>query len=259
MNIVIAATFTDALARLPAAEQKAAKTSAFDLQTNPQHPGLQMHRIDNSRDPHFWSARVNADLRIIIHKTPASLLLAYVDHHDKAYAWAERRRIEAHPTTGAIQIVEVRERVEELPPFTPRPAAGPFAKLSEADLLGVGVPADWLADVRMTGEDSFLDVAPHLPAEAAEALLQFATTGVFRKAAPVEKPADPYAHADAMRRFRVVENLAELAQALDAPWEKWLVYLHPSQRDFVERSFSGPARVAGSAGTGMSIGAQYWV
>ena len=253
MNIIIAATFTDALARLPAAEQKAAKTSAFDLQTNPQHPGLQMHRIDKSRDTNFWSARVNADLRIIVHKTSASLMLAYVDHHDKAYAWAERRRIEAHPTTGAIQIVEVRERVEDLPLFTPKPAAGPFARLADDDLLSVGVPADWLADVRAASEDSFLDLAPHLPAEAAEALLQLATTGVFRKPAPAPKPADPFAHSDALRRFRVVENLAELAQALDAPWEKWLVYLHPSQRDFVERAFNGPARVAGSAGTGKTV------
>jgi len=253
LNIIIAATFTDALACLTAAEQKATKTSAFDLQTSPQHPGLQMHRIDKSRDTNFWSARVNADLRIIVHKTPASLMLAYVDHHDRAYAWAERRRIEAHPTTGAIQIVEVRERVEELAPFAPKPSAGPFGKLSDADLLSVGVPSDWLADVRAASEDSFLDLAPHLPVEASEALLQLATTGVFRKPAPATKPADPFTHTDALRRFRVVENLAELAQALDAPWEKWLVYLHPTQRDFVERTFSGPARVAGSAGTGKTV------
>jgi hypothetical protein len=41
-----------------------------------------MHRIDKSRDPNFWSVRVNADVRIILHKTETSLLLAYVDHHD---------------------------------------------------------------------------------------------------------------------------------------------------------------------------------
>jgi hypothetical protein len=110
----IAATFTSALARLEAAEQKAAKTTAFDLQMDPGAPGLHFHRIERSRDPHFWSIRVSGNVRIIIHKTEASLLLAYVGHHDDAYAWAERRRIEAHPRTGAIQIVEVRERVEEL-------------------------------------------------------------------------------------------------------------------------------------------------
>ena len=39
----------------------------------------------------------------------------------------------------------------------------------------------------------------------------------------------------------------ELEQALAFPWEKWGVFLHPSQRALVERSFSGPARVAGRA------------
>ena len=108
-------------------------------------------------------------------------LIAYVDHHDDAYAWAQRRRIEAHPTTGAIQIVEIRERVEEamlpaapqLPfPDAPVSALRLFAKLTEAELLSIGVPTDWLADVSTATEDSFLDIAAHLPGEAAEALLQ---------------------------------------------------------------------------------------
>ena len=254
MEFRIADTFTDSLARLPAPEQKAVKTSAFDLQTNPENPGLQLHRIDNSKDRNFWSVRVNRDIRIIVHKTEASMLLAYVDHHHKAYAWAERRRIEAHPKTGAVQIVEVRERVEELPLFAPRaPAAAPapFARLSDEELLSMGAPADWLGDIRAASEDSFLEIAPRLPAEAAEALLQFATTGLLARPAPV--PADPYAHPDALRRFRIVENVEELAQALDYSWDKWAIWLHPSQRDLVDKDFSGPARVAGSAGTGKTV------
>ena len=258
MEIRIADTFTDALGRLSAADQKAVKTSAFDLQTNLQHPGLQMHRIDNSRDPNFWSVRVNAGVRIVLHKTEMSLLLAYVDHHDKAYAWAARRRIEAHPKTGAVQIVEVRERVEEIAPpvapvqarAAPRPGL-PFATLADDALLSVGVPMDWLADVRSASEDAFLELAPHLPAEASESLLQFATTGVLARPGPAT--ANPYAHPDALRRFRVIEDVKELAQALDSPWEKWMVYLHPSQREIVERDFAGPARVAGSAGTGKTV------
>src|SRR5262245_25780988 len=110
----IADTFTAALGRLTRDEQKAVKNSVFDLQTNPTMQGLQLHRIDASKDRNFWSVRVNSDIRIIVHKTAASLLIAYVDHHDDAYKWAERRRIEAHPKTGAVQIVEVRERVEEI-------------------------------------------------------------------------------------------------------------------------------------------------
>nr|WP_246317644.1 UvrD-helicase domain-containing protein [Hyphomicrobium methylovorum] len=37
------------------------------------------------------------------------------------------------------------------------------------------------------------------------------------------------------------------------PWEQWAIFLHPSQRAFVTRTFSGPARVAGSAGTGKTV------
>ncbi len=33
----------------------------------------------------------------------------------------------------------------------------------------------------------------------------------------------------------------------------WTVFLHPSQREIVERIFSGPAKVAGSAGTGKTV------
>jgi UvrD-like helicase family protein len=263
MEFRIADTFTDALAKLTAQEQRAAKTTAFDLQMDPSAPGLQFHRIDKSKDPNFWSIRVNRDLRIIVHKTAASFLLAYVDHHDDAYAWAARRRIEAHPKTGAIQIVEVRERVEEIAPSTPagaphiepipRVATRLFEALSADDLLGIGVPGDWITDIRQASEDRFFDIAGHLPAEAAEALLEYAATGILHRPAPPAVLADPFAHPDALRRFRMVENVEELQRALEYPWEKWTVFLHPSQREIVERDFDGPAHVAGSAGTGKTI------
>ncbi len=254
----IADTFTAALARLDGPSQKVAKTTAFDLQLNPTAPGLRFHRIDRSRDRNFWSIRAGSDIRIIVHKTEGSFLLAYVDHHDAAYAWAERRRIEAHPRTGAIQIVELRERVEDLPAVM-SPAGQPdqalrpiFATLSADQLLGIGVPPDWVADAQAATEDGFLALAQHLPAEAAEALLEYAGSG--RLPPPPALPtADPFAHPDTQRRFRVVENQAELAAALDAPWDRWIVFLHPAQQSTVERRFNGPARVSGSAGTGKTV------
>jgi superfamily I DNA/RNA helicase len=48
-------------------------------------------------------------------------------------------------------------------------------------------------------------------------------------------------------------NVAELEAALNFPWEKWTVFLHPEQRQWVERDYTGPARVSGSAGTGKTI------
>src|SRR5712692_7638768 len=114
MNFRIADTFTDSLARLTGEEQKAVKTTAFDLQLNPTNPGMSFHKLDKAKDKDFWSVRVSGDIRLIVHKTPGSLLLCYVAHHDKAYDWAERRRLETHPKTGAARLVEIRERVEEI-------------------------------------------------------------------------------------------------------------------------------------------------
>lgn len=267
MHTILADSFTASLTKLTNDEQKQVKLTAFDLQTDPDRPGLQMHRIDASKDPNFWSVRVNRDIRIIVHKTGDSVMLAYVNHHDDAYKWAERRRIETHPRTGALQIVEVRERIEEIglrpePPrqvelpfqVTSQPTASDlplFARLSSEDALSIGVPADWVPDVLEASEDRFFTLANHLPQEAAEALLDYAATGVLKKPASVDTA--PVAHPDAQRRFRILEGHEELAAALDQPFEKWAVFLHPSQRNLVERDYPGPVRVVGSAGTGKTV------
>jgi hypothetical protein len=110
-------------------------------------------------------------------------LLCYVGHHDKAYDWAQRRKLETHPKTGAAQLVEIRETVKEIVVPVPvyvqtEPDAVPeqtaerkalFAEMSDDELLGYGVPAEWLNDVKKATEDSLLIVADHLPAEASEA------------------------------------------------------------------------------------------
>lgn len=79
MDFRIADTFTDSLARLTGDEQKSVKTTAFDLQLNPASPGMSFHRIEKVRDRNFWSVRVGSDIRLIVHKSDASLLLCYVD------------------------------------------------------------------------------------------------------------------------------------------------------------------------------------
>jgi superfamily I DNA/RNA helicase len=128
-----------------------------------------------------------------------------------------------------------------------------FAGVSDDQLLSYGVPAEWLADVHNANEDTLLELAGHLPSEAAEALLNLATGATPWVAKPIVAGVDPFGHPDAQRRFRVMANVEELERALDYPWEKWAVFLHPAQRSLVERGYSGPARVAGSAGTGKTI------
>jgi mRNA-degrading endonuclease RelE of RelBE toxin-antitoxin system len=150
MEFRIADTFTDSLAKLAGDEQKAVKTAAFDLQLNPAHPSMQFHKLERPKDRRFWSIRVSSDVRLIVHRTGISLLLCYVGHHDDAYHWAERRKLETHPKTGAAQFVEVRETVQEIlvPKYVevaqasaPKPRL--FAEISKDDLLGFVASQCW--------------------------------------------------------------------------------------------------------------------
>jgi hypothetical protein len=210
MEFRIADTFTESLAQFTGEEQKAVKITAFDLQLHPSPPGMQWHKLDRACDPHFFSVRVSRNLRLIVHRTAASLLLCYVDHHDPAYRWAERRKLEIHPKTGAAQLVEIRETVQEIRIPTYVQAAQPappivllFEHVAEEALLSYGVPAEWLPDVRQANEDALLTLADHLPSEAAQALLELATGGTPQVAPPAVTDIDPFDHPDAQRRFRV--------------------------------------------------------
>jgi mRNA-degrading endonuclease RelE of RelBE toxin-antitoxin system len=49
--LAIADTFTGSLARLTAEEQKQVKTTAFDLQLNPEDPAHQFHRLQKAKNP----------------------------------------------------------------------------------------------------------------------------------------------------------------------------------------------------------------
>lgn len=262
-GFLISDTFTTSLAKLTGDEQKQVKTTAFDLQLNPANPGMSFHKVDKAKDPNFWSVRVSRDIRMIVHKTDSSLLLCYVDHHDKAYQWTARRKLERHPRTGAAQLVEIRETVQNIvvPSYSVAvetnsliPGAAPlFAGIADETLLAYGVPQEWLPDVRLADEDSLFLLTDHLPGEASEALLELATGGQPKLPVAADIDTDPFEHPDAQRRFRAMNDADDLALALDYPWDKWTVFLHPTQRALVEKDYNGPARVSGSAGTGKTV------
>lgn len=257
MEFRIADTFVDSLSKLTNEEQKAVKTTVFDLQVNPASPGMSFHKLDRAQDPNFASVRVSSDIRVIVHQSKNSLLICFVGHHDNAYHWAERRKLATHPTTGAAQLVEVRETVQEIviPNYVTedRPKPPLFAKFSNDDLLRYGVPPEWLGDVRVATEDNYLELTDHLPAEAAEALLELAVGGTPQTAPVPVTVTNPFDHPDALRRFRVMGDMEELVRALEYPWEKWSVFLHPEQRRFATGDYNGAARVSGSAGTGKTV------
>ena len=95
MRFHLARTFQKALDKLDSQSNALARQAALSFQLNPKHPSFKFHPLQKALDRNMWSFRVNRDIRIIVHHTKDRFALCYVDHHDDAYKWAERHRVEA--------------------------------------------------------------------------------------------------------------------------------------------------------------------
>ena len=254
MNFYLARTFTKALDNLDKQSAALAKRAALDFQIDPTQPGFKFHRIQNARDRNMWSFRINRDLRAIVHHENEAFILCYVDHHDEAYTWAERHKIEQHPTTGQTQIVEVVERTEVVTRTIYDDQTIVLPPLADAKpnlLLSIGVPPEWVDWVKAASESALLEHIDRFSEDVQHNIIELMTGGLVEPPALPELPAP--GELKPSREIVPIEDVDELERALNSPWEQWLVFLHPEQREVVHRSYSGAARVFGSAGTGKTI------
>ena len=284
-KMAMSSGFLDAFARLPRAQQRGVRSLVSRFNADPAAPGLNYERIHAARNPAMRSLRIDQGYRAIVLKPDRGgvHMLLWADKHDDAYAWAERHECDVHPETGALQVYEPHSAPPPEAEGRPggaergtadgeaggggvRPAA--FAALRDRELARLGVPAAMLAEVRTVGDDADLDaMQDRLPVEAYEALfLHLAGEPYERLVLDRERPPEPVDTGDfaaalerveSRGRFVVVENELELEAMLNAPLDRWRVFLHPSQRRLVERRWNGPARVLGGAGTGKTVVAMH--
>lgn len=132
-----------------------------------------------------------------------------------------------------------------------------FAQYEESYLFALGVPQSWLVPVRTVGGKGLERLAEHLPAEAYERLFALACGELIPTPDVPTVDIGPFSHPDAQRRFRVLDDQDELRRALNFPWDRWVVFLHPAQRSVILRRFTGAAKVYGGAGTGKSVVAMH--
>lgn len=261
-SVIIAPQFFESLSALPANEQARVIEFIKTFQTNPAHPSISLERVTRARSKGVWSGRVGRAVRAIIHKDGETWAILHVANHDEAYDWASRREVGRHSVTGALQIVESVETVREVERVIEvmvEPQASPvFEGYDDAYLLSLGVPESWLPTLRhVRDDDQLLLVCEKLAADVAERMLTLAA-GEFVTPPPPLSPESPAIEsADTRRRFYLVEDAEGLAAALEAPLERWIAFLHPSQRELVEREYRGPAKVSGSAGTGKTVVAMH--
>jgi len=268
-RLAVADSFLDSLAKLPKKTQKKVREFLVKFQRNPMASGLNYEKLDQAADDKVRSLRIDQSYRAIVIKPPKGdvFLAAWVDHHDEAYAWVRNRRFEVNPSTGSFQIYQYKEEVLEALEQKTRDGGGLFAEIDEEDLLLAGVPAMLLPSVRaVRDEEQFEALVPHLPKDASEILYYLAAGCTLGEAlaesdrmsqqkgtVDVEDFATAMAQPAAGDKVIVFEDEDELSAILEAPLERWRIYLHPSQRKLVTMQANGPVRVLGGAGTGKIV------
>jgi superfamily I DNA/RNA helicase/mRNA-degrading endonuclease RelE of RelBE toxin-antitoxin system len=249
MDIAYSDSFLKALDSLDPGLKDIVKVKMFDLQTNPRTPGFNLEKLAGGG---LYSGRINDNLRLIMGIEGEQTIVLYVDNHDDAYTWAANHRLEVNQTTGSLQLVDI-ETVREQVTLTEQVyvQAKLFEQYDDEYLLALGVPESYLLPVKNATKEHLEWLLDRLPSEVMERLLQL-EDGIL---VPIPRGHDgsPLDHPDAKRHFVTVKATDELNRALEFPWAQWAVFLHPDQRDLVETSFTGPAKISGAAGTGKTV------
>jgi superfamily I DNA/RNA helicase len=265
--LAISTDFFTSFAALPKTQQ--GKVTAFinKFRNDPTASGINFEKIEGGVDKNICSVRIDLTYRGIVVKMEESgvYMLLWVDHHDEAYAWAKNKKCSINKTTGSVQIFDVQQvTVEEQ--VTP----GIFAELADDILTRIGVPEEQFDFVKsITNLEDLYAKKAFIPEEAYEGLewigngfeVEEVLETLYSAQQPVDFKEDDYAAAlqtDASKKtFVIVEGEDELEAIMSEPLEKWRIFLHPTQRKVVNKTFSGPARVLGGAGTGKTVVAMH--
>ena len=181
IRIVLSLDFLNAFSKLP--KQIQGKTQAFiqKFKDNPTSSGINYENINNAKDANLKSVRVDLAYRAIVRKPDRgnSYLLLWVDKHDDAYDWAQKKVCKINPESGALQLIDVEAAATLESELTSRQtpqAKGRFEDIHNRYLLRLGVPEEMLGAVRAVVSDYDVDqLIGKLPEEAADAILALAS------------------------------------------------------------------------------------
>jgi superfamily I DNA/RNA helicase len=249
--------------------------------------GLHIEPIANSADDKVRTGRVDQFYRAVLFRVPSQGEPMYVFYgiwpHDDAIAVARKTRLTVNPVNGVTEITTVTDKPDSVAPTTAAGTAEPPAASPAPAPLLVSLELDRKTLVDVLGIDESLAVralaaadenalvalAEHAVEWQGLALLDLATglsvTDIQDKLSLSEPPAggtgadadrlvEGLRHPAAQMSFAWSENNAELRLVIEGgDFSAWRVFLHPEQRKYASRLYSGPFRLSGGAGTGKTV------
>jgi len=261
-HITMSLEFWQDLARLPPAVYRRAARAAERMIENPWSQELHPEKVRCAEEG-IHSCRVDKSHRIIWkHIKPSDIVLCLVDKHDEAYRRASRKSFTLKD--GIIHVADLLEVGAKAPEPRGRifswfqrvdtqPGAL-FVGYRDRELLDMGVPEDVLPNIRVLDDVNQLELVERLlSTDVYNRLLEIALGIVERPVIPdkeLRHSLQRYRGGDDLYRFMDSE---EFKRALAGNMEEWMLFLAPHQMQLVIRTYNGPARVKGVAGSGKTV------
>lgn len=263
MRLFLGDTCWEKLFLLPKKVQKKVVEFQDKFKKNPHGHAINLEPIAGFKDGNMRTARIGDDYRAIIGLLPNDdYCLLYIDHHDEAMQWARNKRFERNKMTGTIQVVPILTTAEPASTVSATETSQPlpFAAYSDEQLLKIGVPENLLALVRGIRDLEDLDKnEDNLPADVFEHLFDLLDEkNIDQIIAEIEEgrnASDDAQNANNKSHFIEITGENELEKYLDGDFEKWQIFLHPTQRVLVESDYKGSVKVTGGGGTGKTVAA----
>ena len=231
--------------------------------------------IDKHDDAYQWARRRTCH----VNRVSGALQVVDVEAAEMAVG-AETAGGDAFAAAASADLASNASASKNGPAPTPAPQAAEaqaparsapsvFIHCSDDQLMQLGVPEALLPAVRaVTSEESLARLIEWVPQDCVDGLILLAdgkpieaVVEELERQRPAEiDPSDVAAALEtpeSQAQFLVITDDDVLEAMLSAPLECWRVFLHPSQRRLVERTWSGPVRVLGGAGTGKTVVAMH--
>ena len=236
---------------------------AFSVFLNNFRMGKPFDYLPLSGASEYEQIEISEDLDIVIKRNTDVHVLLWIGTAQAVKQWAGTHRCEINPVTGFLQTYQVAATGSKATPAASEEVSV-FNKLSDEELLSIGLPDELLPNVRAIASQSGLEaIQANLPENVYEALMWYVQGEDWQKIK--EAYTDAYSDERALvptsigkldsGRFHIVTDDEDLRAIMDKPLAQWRVFLHPLQKHIVDNAWRGAVLVTGGAGTGKTVAA----
>ncbi|WP_271769134.1 UvrD-helicase domain-containing protein [Aquimarina algiphila] len=230
---------------------------------DPKSSAINYEKISTFRDQSLRTVRIDQKYRAIIQAPEEGngYHLLWVDNHDEAMDWAQNKVFEWNSSTQSFQMYDKQTTEDSKVVVHDKASASTpvlYKSYTDSQLTQIGVPNDLLELVRSIERVEHLEsYASNIPADVYE-YLYYLSEGISIEDILEEIEAGKVEDSEmlspnAQKSVYVLTDDGDLENILSGDFEKWKLFLHPSQRSIAYGEFKGPLKVTGSAGTGKTV------